>query len=105
MVQHDMLSQQSLARLLVGDRPAYRFEKASILVGRAAYRSGGESMRVAIGQARDAERRARKAVLQEQAERGSEREALAKQEGEHIAWRNGATERLEHALSKVRHCD
>lgn len=56
-----------------------------------------------MGQARDAERRARKAALAEQAAKGEEREALNRQKNAHVARCGEAAESLDAELE--RHCN
>ena len=96
----DILAEGSLARLMVNEPATLSFETASRLVGRAAYRSGGASMRQAISEARDAERRARKLALQEQASKGVEREALSQQRDEHEAQQEEASIQLVAQLAR-----
>ena len=108
--ENDVLSEASVATLLVAQPGNLSFDKASREVARSSYRSGGSSMRVALRQARDAERKARKHALQEQVARGLEREELGQQRASHAAWRDESARALaaslaSHASTIAMRCD
>ena len=96
----DPLTEKNLAKLLVGHSAPLKFEKASMAVARSVHRHPGESMRVAINQARDAERRARKLYLEEQCAKGEEKEALASLRAAHAVYRDGAFNKLADGLGR-----